>query len=84
MHLSSEMCFPSIVSFIPYYFTGGQAFDDLETIISTLVQNGMSNTWGRQLQDLLRTHKRYLKTDFKVRVVVNLYTLELQNYNLYY
>ncbi|XP_035678162.1 uncharacterized protein LOC118416978 [Branchiostoma floridae] len=52
------------------YFTseGGRAFEELENVVDTLVDSGMSSSWGKEQKERLRASKRYLKGDYKVHV----------------
>lgn len=47
---------------------GAEAFDDLCDIVETLGDVGQGMGWAKQQENNLRASKRYLKSDFKVRV----------------
>ena len=48
------------------------AFDDLCDVVETLGDVGQGMGWAKQQEDNLRASKRYLKSDFKVGVTLNL------------
>lgn len=45
---------------------GAQAFDDLADIVERLGDAGQGMDWAKDLQNRMRTGKRYLKSDYKV------------------
>ena len=48
--------------------TGAQAFEDLQGIAHRLGEKGMGLTWAKRQEEALKETKRYLKTDYKVRL----------------
>ena len=47
---------------------GSEAFDSLQKIVDTLVENGADEHWGKTMHQALKEAKRYLKMDFKTHV----------------
>ena len=50
---------------------GGQAFDDLADVVNRLGDEFMGMTWAREQKERLKSAKRYLKVDFKVKLKKN-------------
>ena len=48
--------------------SGAEAFDDLCGIVDRLGDEGMGFSWAKEQKDHLNAAKRYLKSDFKVRL----------------
>ena len=48
--------------------TGAEAFDDLCDVAQRLGDSFMGMSWAKEQTDRLKTSKRYLKTDYKVRL----------------
>ena len=46
----------------------GQAFDDLAEVVNRLGDEFMGMTWAREQKERLKSAKRYLKVDFKVKL----------------
>jgi hypothetical protein len=47
---------------------GAEGFDDLLGVVEQLTDGGHEDMdWGKNTQERLRTSKRYLKSDYKVR-----------------
>lgn len=51
------------------YFTDGEAFVDLHSVVDRLVTLGMSQAWGREQDVRLRSSKQYLTGDYKVSML---------------
>ena len=49
---------------------GSQAFDDLVDVVTRLGDEIMGMTWAREQKERLKSAKRYLKVDFKVKLKV--------------
>ena len=49
---------------------GSQAFDDLADVVNRLGDEFMGMTWAREQKERLKSAKRYLKVDFKVKLKV--------------
>jgi len=47
-----------------------KAFDDLSDVIENLGDTGKGLSWAKSQCDKLKQTKRYLKGDFKVRLVI--------------
>ena len=47
---------------------GGQAFDDLADLVNRLGDEFMGMTWAREQKERLKSAKRHLKVDFKVKL----------------
>ena len=47
---------------------GGQAFDDLADVVNRLGDEFMGMTWAREQKERLKSAKRHLKVDFKVKL----------------
>ena len=45
---------------------GAEAFDNLHSMIETLMENGAGEHWAQKMGQALKEAKRYFKTDFKV------------------
>ena len=45
---------------------GAEAFEDLEKLVDKLVDCGKPQQWAREIKQLLRLSKQYLKADYKV------------------
>ena len=50
-----------------YAAEGGRGFDDLLSILETLVQYGANETVIAELKDNLKYLKQYIKSDYKVK-----------------
>ena len=55
---------------------GSQAFDDLADVVNRLGDEFMGMTWAREQKERLKSAKRYLKVDFKVKSKV-LYNMDV-------
>ena len=55
---------------------GAQAFDDLTMALETL-ENVKGMTWVKEQTDLLKSTKRYLKSDYKVMVCASVLSIVL-------
>ena len=44
---------------------GAEAFDNLHSLIETLMENGAGEHWAQKMGQALKEAKRYFKTDFK-------------------
>ena len=49
---------------------GSHAFDDLADVVNRLGDEFMGMTWAREQKERLKSAKRYLKVDFKVKLKV--------------
>lgn len=49
---------------------GTQAFDDLSVVVNQLGDEFMGMAWAKDQKDLLKSGKRYLKSDFKVHLKI--------------
>lgn len=53
--------------------TGTQGFDDLHEIVERLGETCMDMTWADHQEKRLKSAKRYLKRDFKVRYLISVF-----------
>ena len=68
---------------------GGQAFDDLADVVNRLGDEFMGMTWARKQKERLKSAKRHLKVDFKVKcacieTTTNKFKLEKETLALMY
>ena len=54
---------------------GTQAFDDLHSVVERLGDEVMGMSWAKEQTEHLRSAKRYLKSDFKVFTLKNIYII---------
>lgn len=47
--------------------SGAEAFDELSGVVEMLGDNGQGMSWAKRVKDHLKSAKRYLKTDYKVK-----------------
>ena len=48
------------------FIIGVEAFNQLHQVVERLVVFGQSQTWGRQQEQLLKSSKQYIQSDYKV------------------
>ena len=50
--------------------SGAEAFDELIGVAEMLGDNGKGMSWTKRVEDHLKSAKRYLKTDYKVKTII--------------
>ena len=55
--------------------SGAEAFDELGVVAEMLGDNGQGMSWAKRVKDHLKSAKRYLKTDYKVKLIAVIRTV---------
>ena len=55
--------------------SGAEAFDELGVVAEMLGDNGQGMSWAKRVKDHLKSAKRYLKTDYKVKPIAVIRTV---------